>query len=145
MARVIFYEKPGCAGNARQKSLLIGSGHDVETHNLLTTPWVAATLRPFFGDKPIADWFNASSPRVKNGEVRPAELKPEVAIAMMIDDPLLIRRPLLQVGERRESGFDQALVEQWITLKPTTQPVTDKCPKEGDAAHAAACKAAGEI
>ena len=101
MARVIFYEKPGCAGNARQKSLLIASGHEVETRNLLTAPWDATTLRPFFNDKPIADWFNASSPRVKNGEVRPGELKPEVAIAMMIDDPLLIRRPLLQVGERR--------------------------------------------
>ena len=110
MARVIFYEKPGCAGNARQKSLLIGSGHDVETRNLLTAPWDATMLRPFFGDKPIAEWFNASSPRIKNGEVRPAELKPEVAIAMMIEDPLLIRRPLLQVGERRESGFDQARV-----------------------------------
>jgi nitrogenase-associated protein len=144
MARVTFYEKPGCAGNARQKSLLIASGHDVDTRNLLTTPWDASLLRPFFGDKPIAEWFNASSPRVKNGEVRPAELKPEVAIAMMIDDPLLIRRPLLQVGDRRESGFDQVLVDAWIGLKPTPQPVTDTCPKQGDAAHAAACKAAGE-
>jgi hypothetical protein len=56
----------------------------------------------------------------------------------------LIRRPLLQVGERRESGFDQARIADWIGLKPTPQPVTDTCPKDGDTAHAAACKAAGE-
>lgn len=59
--------------------------------NLRAEPWTAATLRPFFGSKPIKDWFNASSSRVKSGEVKPAELSPQVALAMMIDDPLLIR------------------------------------------------------
>lgn len=144
MAKVTFYEKPGCGGNARQKALLIASGHDVEVRNLLTQPWDAASLRPFFGDKPVADWFNASSPRVKSGEVKPAELSAEAALSLMLEDPLLIRRPLIQVGERREAGFDQAAVDAWIGLRPTDVVVTDRCLKEGDAAHAAACRAAAE-
>jgi nitrogenase-associated protein len=130
MAKVVFYEKPGCGGNARQKALLIASGHELEVRDLLAEPWTAAKLKAFFGGKPLPDWFNASSPRVKSGDVRPSELTPDAALAMMIEDPLLIRRPLMQVGERRESGFDQAAVEAWIGLRTPQRPVTDVCLKQ---------------
>jgi nitrogenase-associated protein len=127
MAKVVFYEKTGCGGNARQKALLISSGHELVVRNLLTAPWTAASLRPFFGSKPLQDWFNSSSPRVKAGAIKFGELTPEAALALMVEDPLLIRRPLMQVGERRESGFDQAEVNDWIGLRPTNRPVTDAC------------------
>jgi nitrogenase-associated protein len=90
MAKVNFYEKPGCGGNTRQKALLIASGHEVEARSLRAEPWTAAALRPFFGSKPVQDWFNGSAPRVKAGEIKPGELSPKAAPAMMIDDPLLI-------------------------------------------------------
>ena len=41
--------------------------------------------------KPLPEWFNASSPRVKSGAIKPGELTPDRALAMMIADPLLIR------------------------------------------------------
>jgi nitrogenase-associated protein len=130
MAKVVFYEKPGCGGNARQKALLVASGHDLDVRNLLTAPWTAASLRPFFGSKPLRDWFNSASPRVKSGAIAFGELTPEAALAMMLADPLLIRRPLMQVGERREAGFDQAEVDAWIGLRTTSNPVTDTCVRE---------------
>jgi nitrogenase-associated protein len=129
MAKVVFYEKPGCGGNARQKALLVASGHELEVRNLLTESWTAASLRPFFGAKPVRDWFNASSPRVKAGEIEFSALTPEAALALMIADPLLIRRPLMQVGGRRETGFDQREVDDWIGLRRTDSPVTDACIK----------------
>ena len=144
MAKVIFYEKPGCGGNARQKALLISSGHELEVRNLLTATWTAKALRAFFGSKPLLEWFNPSSPRIKSGSIKPDTLTPEAALVMMIEDPLLIRRPLMQVGDRREAGFDQAAVDAWIGLRTTENPVTDSCIKEGDAAHVASCKAPTE-
>ena len=138
MAKVIFYEKPGCGGNARQKALLIASGHELEVRNLLAAPWTESSLRPFFGSKPLPEWFNASSPRVKSGAVKPRELTQDAALAMMVADPLLIRRPLMQVGERRESGFDHAKVDAWIGLRPTNVPVTDGCLKARAASAMAA-------
>ena len=39
MAHIIFYEKPGCGGNARQKAILQAAGHEVEAKNLLAEPW----------------------------------------------------------------------------------------------------------
>jgi nitrogenase-associated protein len=133
MASVIFYEKPGCGGNARQKALLIASGHQVDARSLLAEPWTAASLRRFLEGKPLREWFNPASPRLKSGEINPETLTPEAALALMIQDPLLIRRPLIQVGDRREAGFDQAKVDAWIGLKQTRVPVTDVCLKEKSA------------
>ena len=44
MARILFYEKPGCTGNLRQKRLLVDAGHTVLARNLLTEPWTAERL-----------------------------------------------------------------------------------------------------
>ncbi len=129
MAKVVFYEKPGCAGNARQKALLRQSGHELDVRDLLTTPWTAEALRSFFGARPVAEWFNTASPRVKSGEVRPADLVAEAALALMLADPLLIRRPLIEVDGRRETGFNSALIDAWIGLAPAAAPVGEACPR----------------
>lgn len=117
MAKVIFHEKPGCINNTKQKALLTAAGHTVESRNLLTEPWTIETLRPFFGALPITEWFNFTAPRIKSGEIIPAHLDEETALSLMIDDPLLIRRPLLQVGDRQEIGFDQTMISAWIGLE----------------------------
>lgn len=127
MAHVIFYEKPGCAGNAQQKALLRASGHELEVRNLLTEPWSSSSLRPYFGAKPVPEWFNASSPRIKSGEIDPDKVTPQQALVMMIVDPLLIRRPLMRIGDHCEAGFDSAAVDQWIGLKRTDETVGGVC------------------
>ncbi len=75
MARVVFTEKPGCGGNARRKALLRQSGHDLDVRDLIKTAWTGEDLRAFFGLRPVAQWFNATSPRVKSGEVRPRAVR----------------------------------------------------------------------
>ncbi|MGA9601807.1 MAG: ArsC/Spx/MgsR family protein [Methylocystis sp.] len=131
MADVIFYEKPGCGGNARQKALLAASGHRVEARSLLAEPWSAEELRLYFGARPVEQWFNQASPRVKSGEVDPAACTEAEALRLMLEDPLLIRRPLMRVGDRREAGFDQALVDAWIGVKPANEKVSDACIRAG--------------
>jgi hypothetical protein len=42
MAAVAFYEKAGCAGNARQKALLGASGHQLEVRDLRKPFWKPA-------------------------------------------------------------------------------------------------------
>lgn len=118
MATVIFYEKPGCINNTKQKTLLEAAGHSVQERNLLTEHWTAEGLRSFFGMLPVADWFNRSAPRIKSGEIVPEKLEAETALALMIDQPLLIRRPLMQVGQQRSIGFEIDVIDAWIGLKP---------------------------
>jgi nitrogenase-associated protein len=115
--RSFLREKPGCRGNARQKEILLASGHELEIRNLLTEPWTEESLRLFFGDRPVAEWFHPTNPRVKAGEVVPSAVGREAALAMMVDEPLLIVRPLMQVGGERLAGFDVAQVHNWIGLR----------------------------
>jgi nitrogenase-associated protein len=129
MAFVVFYEKPGCGGNAKQKALLRASGHEIEAKSLLSEPWTSASLRPYFGDRPVRDWFNLASLRVKSGEIAIDRMGEQEALALMLGDPLLIRRPLMLVSGRRECGFDAELVDAWIGLKPDSEKVSDVCIK----------------
>lgn len=130
MVRVIFYEKPGCVGNARQKALLRASGLEVDARNLLTESWSTSGLRPYFGAKPVREWFDASSPRVKSGEIDPETITPQQALVMMIVDPLLIRRPLMRVGDHCEAGFDAEAVNAWIGLAKGDGAVSDASVRE---------------
>ncbi len=117
MAKVIFYEKPGCKNNTKQKILLQAAGHQLEIHNLLTEAWTKDNLRLFFGDRPVVEWFNQAAPRVKSGEVVPEQTDAESALTLMLSDPLLIRRPLMQVGDQRNVGFDVEVINNWIGLQ----------------------------
>ena len=127
MATVVFYEKPGCANNTRQKRLLAEAGHELIVRNLLETAWTAAELRPFFGTRPVSEWFNRAAPRIKSGEVVPERLDEDRALALLLDDPLLIRRPLLQVGERREAGFEPERLAEWIGLAEIGPGDPERC------------------
>lgn len=129
MATVLFYQKPGCGTNARQVSALETAGHQVIAKSLLTEPWTAQELRGFFGDTPVTSWFNPAAPRIKSGQVKPAEIDATTAIALMLDDPLLIRRPLIDVAGARCAGFDREPVPSLLggersDLQGCTRPET---------------------
>ena len=116
MATVVFWEKPGCQGNAKQKEILCASGHTLEVRNLLAEPWDAISLALFFGERPVAEWFNPAHPRIKSGEVVPAIFDREEALKLLVAEPLFIVRPLMQVGQERLAGFDVTQVHNWIGL-----------------------------
>jgi nitrogenase-associated protein len=119
MAQILFYEKPGCGNNTKQKALLAAAGHEVIARNLLTEPWTKERLLSFFGTHPVANWFNRAAPRIKSGEIVPVTMDADTALWLMLQDPLLIRRPLIEAEGRREIGFDQNLIHAWLGLTPT--------------------------
>ncbi|MGC2166505.1 MAG: ArsC/Spx/MgsR family protein [Gallionella sp.] len=133
MVTIIFYEKPGCVNNTKQKVWLAASGHTVLAKNLLLEKWNVERLRQFFGALPVAQWFNPSAPRVKSGEVDPRALDADTALGMMIAEPLLIRRPLMEVEGDFCVGFDPESVKGWIGLSDARpQGEIEACPKSGE-------------
>lgn len=131
MAEVIFYEKPGCINNTRQKKLLAEAGHTVIAHNLLTEAWTAERLLTFFKDRPVPEWFNRTAPAVKSGDVVPEALTAEHALALMIADPILIRRPLMQVEQSCQQGFEPEHVAAWIGLSSVAADTDlETCPRQ---------------
>jgi nitrogenase-associated protein len=87
--------------------MLEAAGHAVTAKSLLTEPWTEERLRGFFGSTPVACWFNPAAPRIKSGEIDPAAIDAATALAVMLADPLLIRRPLVEANGQRCAGFDR--------------------------------------
>lgn len=115
-----FYEKPGCVNNTKQKQLLESHGHTIKAYSLLTQNWTPDTLRVFFGDLPVWRWFNMSAPRIKSGEIDPNNFNEQTALAAMVSEPLLIRRPLIHIGENSFCGFDHESVNDLINNTDVT-------------------------
>jgi nitrogenase-associated protein len=121
MTHIIFYEKPGCGGNARQKAILQAAGHKVEAKNLLAEPWTCQRLLDFLAPLPVPHWFNRAAPEVKSGEIVPEEIDAATALSLFVSHPIFIRRPLMQAmdGEMSGShhvGFVLEDVDAWVGL-----------------------------
>lgn len=138
MAEILFYEKAGCSGNARQKALLQASGHKVLARDLRDVAWSNERLLSFLSGMPVSEWFNGNAPAIKTGEIVPDELDQVTALALLRDNPLLIRRPLMQVGDDRQVGFDPSAVHAWIGLEQVPEENMEACRHGGDP-HAGGC------
>ncbi len=115
MKLVIFYEKPGCVTNAKQKKMLRASGYLIIERNLLEHGMDQATLRTFFAHLPVNEWFNPNAPKIKNNELDISGLDEAKALELMMAEPILIRRPLMVIGENRYCGFDHEDIRAIIT------------------------------
>lgn len=140
MTHLVFFEKPGCGGNARQRAALEAAGHTLERRNLLTAHWTPDSLLAFLTPLPVPDWFNRAAPHVKSGEIKPDALDAQAALALLLQDPLLIRRPLMQRtdNDSRHVGFDTVAVDAWVGLGTNPAP---GAPLEGCASPTERCAA----
>ena len=118
METILFYEKPGCQNNIRQKAILEESGYLVESVNLLEHPWTKEELDHYLGEKTVAECFNRAAPAIKSGLVNPFDFTKEEALEAMIREPLLIKRPLMRIGSHYIQGFDRAVLQNLINLTP---------------------------
>lgn len=133
MAEVLFYEKPGCINNTKQKNILAEAGHQVEARSLLEHNWTQEELRSYFSGLEVKDWINRAAPSVKSGEIIPEQMTEETALASMMENRLLIRRPLIQIGETRMCGFNLDQIDEAIGLlqehkENISQKEIEECP-----------------
>ena len=125
MTTVVFYQKPGCRTNARQIEALQAAGHQVIVRSLLAEMWTEQRFRAFFGDTPVSTWFNPASPRIKAGRIGPDAVDATSALRLMLADPLLIRRPLIEAGDARCAGFDRDPVPRLLNRNPAGPALQD--------------------
>ncbi|NTW52837.1 MAG: arsenate reductase family protein [Chlorobiaceae bacterium] len=118
MTHIIFHEKPGCQNNRRQKEWLELAGHTLDVIDILTHPWTKEELGRFLDGKSVTDCFNPAAPDIRDGLVEPAGMSMEQAIELMIEKPLLIKRPLMTIEGRHIQGFDPVMLKSIISLEP---------------------------
>jgi hypothetical protein len=83
------------------------------------------SLRPFFGSKPVREWFNPSASRVVSGEINLERITPQSALVEMILDPAAINGPLMRIGSHCEAGSNTDARFGAYTFLP--QPVYRLC------------------
>lgn len=111
MKLIIFYEKPGCLTNAKQKNSLRKAGCMVIVRSLLDHQMTHEELYTYLEDKQVNEWFNPNAPAVKKGEIDPNAYTKEEALDLLFHEPILIRRPLISVEGHRMCGFDKPVIE----------------------------------
>ncbi len=110
---ILFFEKPDCIGNARQKAILQTAGHTLHVENILEYPFTEDELMSFFESVETAEMFNYSAPAIKSGDFDPLKTGREQAVKAMLSDRLLIRRPLLRFENKRIAGFSIEVLEKY--------------------------------
>jgi len=119
---VIFYEKPGCKTNAKQKQSFREAGCKVIERDILNHGLTDVELHEFFKNMPVTKWFNPSAPLIKSGKINPVSLSKEEALKMLMKDPILIRRPLMIIKGKKLCGFNKWFVEKLLDIKMPLQP-----------------------
>ncbi len=122
MAEITFFEKTGCINNTKQKQILELAGHHVNAINLEHYNWKKEELLNFFSGMLAKDCFNRNAPSVSSGEIVPEEYSMDDAIEAMLSDHLLIKRPLMIIGEEKIVGFDKEFLDKKIGLNPGLSP-----------------------
>ena len=116
MAHIDFYTKIGCLTSQKQIALLQEARHQVQVRDLINHDWTEEELLSYFGELSVKDWFNPNATRVKSGEIDPESYVAAEALALLTQDHLLIRRPLMESGGTRRCGFDPAVIHDWVGL-----------------------------
>jgi arsenate reductase (glutaredoxin) len=99
------FEKPGCINGEKQKRILIEGGNVLDCVNILEHPWSREELSEFFLVKTPSLIMNHTAPAIKKGQIIPANLQYDEAVTLMIEDPILIKRPLIRVDGLSIQGF----------------------------------------
>ena len=123
----IFYEKTGCSGNAKQKELLKSHNISFSVKSLLDTSWSKETLSEFFKGLEIKDIFNPFAPQIRDKEIDISKLSKDEAINLMIKNPILIKRPLLDINGVKICGFDIEKINELLNTNIDTNKKLNTC------------------
>ncbi len=116
---VSFYGKTGCRGNARQMEQLRSAGYVIQEISLLDKEWDTESLPKFFNGEPIHRFVNTRAPQVASGDFDPHALSQPELLMAMINEPILIKRPLLFFRGEFACGFDSELVTRLLGNQQT--------------------------
>lgn len=117
MKELVFYEKTGCINNTKQKKVLSLANYEFTAVDIIKYNWTKDEILNFFSSLPVEKWFNTKSPRVKSGEIIPSKYSSEEALNLMLDDHLLIKRPLIKIEDSYLVGFDMDKIEEAMEVK----------------------------
>ena len=133
---LLFFGKPVCINNRKQKQILHDAGVEFNEINLLEYGWTTGLLSEFFAGLPKSEWVNKAAPDIKSGAVDFERLSNQALLQAMVANPILIRRPLLAWQGKKWVGFDwQQLCQELPVTTPASSDLVsadediESCPR----------------
>ena len=94
------------------KAELSQKGLELEERDFFKDAFSEQELRDILGDTPPSDIFSWRSPSVKKMGLNKDELTDDQLISLMLEEPRLIRRPLIRMNGKLIVGTDKKAMAQ---------------------------------
>lgn len=117
MKRLTLYTKSGCTSCTKARQFLLGAGVHYAERDIFKHPLTEAELRRIAKGRAMSELFSYRSPSVKALGLDGRELSEAEMIKHMLEEPRLIRRPLLANDESLIVGYDEAGMRALLQLQ----------------------------
>ena len=94
------------------RASLSQQGVELEERDFFQDGLSERELRGLLGDRPAADFFSWNSPSFRRLGLDRDDLDDDRLIGLMLEEPRLIRRPLIAAGGELVVGTDKAAMER---------------------------------
>ena len=95
------------------KAELSQDGAELEERDFFAEPFTVDELTGLIGEQPVSDYFSWRSPSFRKLGLRREDLADDELLDLMIAEPRLIRRPLIQPADGRLIlGTDKAAMAE---------------------------------
>ncbi|MCX7982928.1 MAG: hypothetical protein N2572_08480 [Syntrophales bacterium] len=85
---------------------------DLEERDFFRFPFSPEEIKSLLHGRSAKDMFNPRSPEVKKRGLSPDQLTDEDLISLMIEEPRLIKRPIVVIGKETYFGADTKTLAQ---------------------------------
>ena len=89
------------------RASLLQDGLELEERDFFADPFTEAEIRELFGERDPADFFSWSSPSFRKMGLKREDLTGDRLIEMMVEEPRLVRRPLVKLADELIVGTDR--------------------------------------
>ena len=108
MKKIRFIWKSTCTTCRDARNFLLKDlGAELDERNYARVPLSADELKDLFAGRDPRDFLNPRSPAFKAMGLAGKSLTVEQAFALMVQEPNLIKRPIVVVGKQIIAGFDR--------------------------------------
>lgn len=91
--------------------MLTQKGVELNERDFFQDRFTEGELRRLIGDRPVSDYFSWKSPSFKKLGLDREGLDDDRLVRLMVEEPRLIRRPLIVVGDQLIVGTDKESME----------------------------------
>ena len=91
------------------------AGLEVEERDFFQDPFTEAELHALVGSRSPADIFSWKSPSFRKMGIERDSLDDDRMIALMLEEPRLIRRPITEIGDTLIIGTDSKALTQALS------------------------------